>query len=68
MDDYTKLFKDEEELKEAFESYEKCRQVGSFNMLDLRLGIESTGLTQEQYVYIIMNYSGLMEKFPEVRR
>ena len=46
------IFKDEEDLKVKFLKYEEVRQIGEFNMLDLRRGCAATGCTPEQYMFI----------------
>ena len=57
------IFKDEEDLKVKFLKYEEVRQIGEFNMLDLRRGCAATGCTPEQYMFIIKNYTELHQKF-----
>lgn len=58
-----KLFKDEEELRRLFLSYENVRQIGEFNMLDMKRGCRATGCTPEQYLFIIKNYTNLHQRF-----
>ena len=53
-------------LKSNFEKYELIRQLGYFNMLDPK-AIELTGLTTEEYMYIIKNYKKLLERYPRTR-
>lgn len=49
-----------------FQSYENVRSRGRFNMFDPRAR-QATGLSKEKYLYIIENYSDLMNKYPDVR-
>ena len=53
-------------LQENFEKYEFVRQQGYFNMLDPRAR-QLTGLTKEQYKYIIKNYTRLLSQFPDTK-
>ena len=57
---------EESKLKEQLEEYEFVRKQGYYNMLDPRAR-QLTGLTEEQYLYIMNNYSELMKKYPETR-
>ena len=53
-------------LKSNFEKYELVRQLGYFNMFDPK-AIELTGLTKDEYFYILQNYSTLMTKYPYIK-
>ena len=57
---------EESKLKEQLEEYELVRKQGYYNMLDPRAR-QLTRLTEEQYLYIMNNYSELMKKYPETR-
>lgn len=57
----------ETRLKENLEEYEVVRQQGCNNMLD-RKARELTGLTEDEYQYILENYTQLISKFPEVKQ
>ena len=57
---------DEGKTKEQLEEYELVRQQGYYNMLDPRAR-QLTGLTEEEYLYIIKNYKELMIKFPKTK-
>lgn len=56
------IFGTEDELKAACERYEQVRCIGCYNMLDPRATVLS-GLTKEQYRYIICNYSDLNDRY-----
>ncbi len=53
-------------LKSDLFSYEVVRQQGKYNMLDPNAR-ELTGLSKERYIYIIENYSELMQKYPDIK-
>ena len=57
---------DEDKLKDKLFRYEVVRIKGNYNMFDPRARLE-TGLSEEDFKYIIKEYSNLMEHFPEVR-
>ena len=44
--------------EEMFLDYEEVRMSGDYNMFDSRARIE-TGLTEDQYVYVMKNYARL---------
>ena len=49
--------------KEEIQAYEDCRQQGNYNMFDLtNVGFE-TGLSRDKLLFIMKNYSRLMEEF-----
>lgn len=52
--------------KEKLLKYEVVRQQGYYNMLDPRAR-QLTGLSEEDYEYIIRNYTELMQKYPNVK-
>lgn len=54
-------------LKEKLEKYELVRQQGYYNMLDKRAR-KLSGLTEDEYQYILENYTKLISKFPEVKQ
>lgn len=54
-------------LKEKLEKYELVRQQGYYNMLDKR-AIKLSGLTEDEYQYILENNTKLISKFPEVKQ
>lgn len=56
---------DENKLKDKLFRYEVVRLQGNY-MFDPRARLE-TGLSEEDYKYIMKEYSNLMERFPEVR-
>jgi len=49
--------------RNQFESYEKVRQSGATNMLNLRLVSELTGLSKEECSEIIKNYWELNKRY-----
>lgn len=53
-------------LQEKFERYELVRQQGYYNMLDPRAR-ELSNLTEEDYMYIIRNYSELSLRYPNTK-
>ena len=57
---------DEDKIKDKLFRYEVVRLQGHYNMFDPRARLE-TGLSEEDYKYIIKEYSNFMEKYPEVR-
>lgn len=59
-------FSNEKDLKEGFKYYEILRLSGKINMLDLKAGTTLTGLTKDQYMYVIKNYKILSERYPEI--
>lgn len=48
--------------EEKFNKYEKVRKSGKYNMFDYRAQLES-GLSKEDYLYVMSNYSDLKEKY-----
>lgn len=52
--------------KYNFERYEIVRQAGLYNMLDTKAR-ELTGLTIEEYKYVIKNYTELLKRYPDTR-
>ena len=52
--------------EEKLLQYEIVRQQGYYNMLDKRARI-LTGLTEKDYIYILKNYTKLIQKFPKVK-
>lgn len=51
-------------LRNEFISYENLRQSGECNMiLDAGMAMESTGLDEETYWYIVDHYAELYSKF-----
>ena len=46
-----------------FMKYEDVRQSGVTNMFDVRNVTALTGLSKEQIIYIMKNYSELQEKY-----
>ena len=61
-----KNIREEDKLKDKLFRYEIVRLQGNYNMLDPRAR-QQTGLPEEDYKYIIKEYSNLMERYPEVR-
>lgn len=57
---------EESKLKEALLQYELVRLNGRYNMLDIRARL-LVGLSEEEYNYIIENYTQLMYKYPEIK-
>lgn len=57
---------DEEKIKDKLFRYEVMRLQGRYNVFDPRARLQ-TGLSEEDYKYIIKEYSNLMGKYPEVR-
>lgn len=64
--DLKNVFK-EINLKEKFRKYELVRQQGRYNMFDNR-SIVLSGLSKEDYIYIMKNYNELVNKYPNVKR
>lgn len=56
---------DTEEEKHLFK-YEVVRTLGYYNVFDFR-SRALTGLDENQYMYIIKNYSALMDKYPTTK-
>lgn len=52
--------------KYNFERYELVRQAGLYNMLDTKAR-ELTGLTIEEYNYVIKNYTEFLNRYPDTR-
>lgn len=52
--------------KENLLKYEVVRQQGKYNMLDKRAR-QLTGLVEEDYMYIIKNYTELISKYPDIK-
>lgn len=46
---------------ENWEKFESVRQSGVINMYDARTGCELTGLTKEEWVFCMSNYSSLKQ-------
>lgn len=57
---------EEDKLKDKLFRYEVVRLQGNYNMLDPRAR-QQTGLSKKDYMYIIKNYSRLMNKYTDVR-
>lgn len=55
---------DEEEQKKMYIAYEEVRLSGAVNMFD-QFAIKLTGLTKEQYFWVMNNYTELKNKFGE---
>jgi len=51
--------------KAKFTAFESLRVKGSINMLDIEQGTKLTGLTKNEYIDIIRNYSKYCKKFIE---
>ena len=49
--------------KEQFTSYVRVQKSGVTNMFDVRNVMALTGLSKEQIIYIMENYSELDEKY-----
>lgn len=54
----------EEEQKKMYIAYEEVRLSGAVNMFD-RFAIKLIGLTEEQYFWVMNNYTKLKNKFGE---
>lgn len=52
--------------EDKFFRYEIVRRQGLYNMLNAKAR-QLTGLTKEDYIYIIKNYSQLMIKYPKTK-
>lgn len=52
----------ENQLKDMYLSYEEVRLSGEFNMFDPRAR-DLTGLSKEQYIYVMKHYNELKNKF-----
>lgn len=52
--------------KEKLLKYEVIKQQGKYNMLDSRAR-QLTGLAEEDYEYIIKNYTKLISKYPDIK-
>lgn len=51
-------------IEQAFEKYVKVQKSGEFNMImDAPKVMEITGITKEQYIYILQNYRQLLNKY-----
>ena len=50
-----------EEQVNHFRKYERVRRSGKYNMWDFRAVI-ATGLTQDQYFFVMSNFDQLREK------
>lgn len=57
---------DEDKIKDKLFKYEVVRLQGNYNILDPRAR-QQTGLSKKDYMYIIKNYSKLMNKYTDVR-
>lgn len=53
-----------EKAKQCYFKYEKVRKSGLYNMFDKR-AIALTGLSKEDYVWVMKNYSELNELYNE---
>lgn len=51
-----------EQLKSMYNAYEDVRLSGEYNMFDPNARIMS-GLSKEEYVYVMNHYSELRDKF-----
>lgn len=49
--------------KKQFEAYCKLQQSGKINMLDIVRGTALTGLTRDEYVFIIQHYAELKQRY-----
>ena len=53
--------------RKQFLQYERVGQSGKWNMVtDATQALRETGLSLEQYVYIIRNYKELFEKYADL--
>lgn len=51
--------------EEKFMAYENVRRSGVTNMFDVRYVCELSGLTRDEAMYIMQNYTELYEEFME---
>jgi predicted ATPase len=51
--------------KDEFNAYLKAQQSGVTNMFDITVVSQLTGLSREKLLYIMNNYSELINKFKE---
>lgn len=63
--DLKNIFK-ECHLREKLRKYELIKQQGIYDILDNK-SIKLSGLTKEDYYYIMKNYNKLIKKFPDVK-
>lgn len=49
--------------REMFDRYEKVRLSGKINMFDRSRGCALSGLIQDEYTWVIKNYSELAKKY-----
>lgn len=54
--------------KEQFEAYEAVRESGITNMFDVNVVSALSGLSRDEIVAVMKQYSDLCEKFPGVRK
>lgn len=52
--------------EEKFIAYEEVRDSGAYNMLDPR-AVEMSGLSKEDYLYVISNYEQLKKQYDGIR-
>jgi len=57
----------EEITEDDFQQYEDVRQSGVTNMFMVTTVIQLSGLTKQQILCIMENYSELCKKYPDVR-
>lgn len=51
-------------IEAAFKKYKEVQESGEYNMImDAPKVMEITGLTKQEYIYIIQNYRQLVNKF-----
>lgn len=62
---YLKALRKMKIAKAKFIAFESLRVKGSINMLDIEQGTKLTGLTKNEYIDIIRNYSKYCKKFIE---
>jgi len=51
--------------KTMFTLFEGVRKSGVINMWDAKTGCEITGLTKEEWLFVISNYDELYDEFHE---
>jgi len=57
----------EELTEDDFQAYEDVRESGVTNMFMLPVVMQLSGLTKQQILCIMKNYSELCKKYPDVR-
>ena len=53
--------------KEKFNDYRKVQYSGVINMFDINNGCKLSGLTRDEYIEIMKNYSKLREKYGDYK-